>query len=152
MRGSQTSSLDEGQFVSRDELMRAWPAEEGHPFPRVVIKAQEEQINSQPNNKTIFSVHYRATPATKSGMNDDAIVIAVTEKDKYQIVKMLDSEASVVKGELYSDNDFEQDFISLDGFRFLYVRNRVSGSGGITEHDVYTISTTTMFPRFHLQM
>jgi hypothetical protein len=47
----------------------------------------------------------------------------------------------MVNGELYSENDFEQDFISIDGFRFLYVRNRVSGSGGITEHDVYTISS-----------
>jgi hypothetical protein len=65
----------------------------------------------------------------------------VAEKDKYEILKILDSDASVVNGELYSENDFEQDFISIDGVRFLYVRNRVSGSGGITEHDVYTISS-----------
>jgi hypothetical protein len=139
--GSQSPAPDEGQVVTRDELLRALPAEEDHPFPRTVIKAQEAPISCKPNNKAILSVHYRATPTTKSGMNDDAIIISVAEKDKYQVLKILDSDAGMVNGKLYSENDFEQDFISIDGFRFLYVRNRVSGSGGITEHDVYTISS-----------
>jgi hypothetical protein len=139
--GSQNTSFDEGQVVSRDVMMRALPAEEDHPFPRAVINAREEQISCQPNNKTLLSVHYRATPTTKSGMNDDAIVIAAPENNKYQILKILDSDAGIVNGELYSENDFEQDFISINGLRFLYVRNRISGSGGITEHAVYTISS-----------
>ncbi len=73
-------------------MMRALPVEEDHPFPRAVINAREEQISCQPNNKTLLSVHYRATPTTKSGMNDDAIVIAAPENNKYQILKILDSD------------------------------------------------------------
>ena len=31
--------------------------------------------------------------------------------------------------------------ITIEGMHFLYIRTRVSGSGGIVEHDVHTISS-----------
>jgi hypothetical protein len=55
--------------------------------------------------------------------------------------KVLQSETVVVDGSLSSDNDFEEEFITIDGLHFLYIRTRVSGSGGIVEHDVHTISS-----------
>ena len=136
-----TPGLDEDEVVSRDELVRVLPPEKDHLLPRSVIKVQEEEISCRPVSKKILAVHYRATPAMDMSMNDDQIVIAVAEGAKYRILKVLKSDAGVVNGELSSVNDFEQDFISIDGMRFLHIRNRISGSGGIVEHDVYTISS-----------
>jgi hypothetical protein len=56
-------------------------------------------------------------------------------------LRFCQSETVVVDGGLSSDNDFEEEFITIEGMHFLYIRTRVSGSGGIVEHDVYTISS-----------
>jgi hypothetical protein len=78
-------------------------------------------------------------------LNDDRVVIALEKDRKYEILKVLDSEAALVDGLLYSDNDFDQDFIAIGSLRFLYVRDNISGSGGIVTHDVYTISSDDQF-------
>lgn len=74
-------------------------------------------------------------------MKDDRILIEVKQADKFEILKVLQSETGVVGGRLSSDDDFEDEFITVEGLHFLYVRTRVSGSGGIVDNDVYAISS-----------
>jgi hypothetical protein len=65
----------------------------------------------------------------------------VKQADKFEILKVLQSETVVGDGRLSSNGDFEEEFITIEGLHFLYIRTRVSGSGGIVDNDVYTISS-----------
>jgi hypothetical protein len=47
----------------------------------------------------------------------------------------------MVEGKLASDRDFDDEFILIDGKRFLEILTRVAGAGGIVDNDVYTISS-----------
>ena len=132
---------DEGDIVSRAALLQQIPPNTDHPVARNVIAAQEEEISSQPAAKKILVVHYRAQPTAQYSMNDDRIVIALEQNGAYRILKVYESDAAVIDGKLYSEDDFDQDFISVRAQRFLHIRDHVSGSGGITMHDVYTISS-----------
>jgi hypothetical protein len=139
--GSALAIQEEGDVVSRATLLQEIPPNPDHPVPRKVIAAQEEEIGSQSAPKKILAVHYRAKPTAPYGMNDDRIVIALEQNGEYRILKVYDSDAAVIDGKLYSEDDLDQDFISIRGLRLLHIRDHVSGSGGITMHDVYTISS-----------
>jgi hypothetical protein len=65
----------------------------------------------------------------------------VKQADKFEILKVLQSETVVGDGRLYSNDDFEEEFITIEGLHFPYIRTRVSGSGRIVDNDVYTISS-----------
>ena len=132
---------DEGDVVSKAALLEEIPPNADHPVTRKVIAAQEEEISTQPAPKKILAVHYRAKPTAQYSMNDDRIVIALEQNGEYKILKVYESDAAIVDGKLYSEDDFDEDFISIRGLRFLYIRDHVSGSGGITMHDVYTIAS-----------
>ncbi len=110
-------------------------------MPRKLIAAQEGEISCTPGPRKILVAHYRAEPTAQFSMNDDRVLIAAKQDDEFEILKVLESETAIVDGNLYSDSDFEQEFIEINGMHFLYIRTRISGSGGIVEHNVYTISS-----------
>jgi hypothetical protein len=133
--------LEEGDFVAKSELARELPADNDHPLARKLIATEEGEISCEPAPQKILVAHYRAEPTAQFSMKDDLILVAVKQADKFEILKVLQSETGIVDGKLSSDDDFEEEFITIDGMHFLYVRTRVSGSGGAVEHDVYTISS-----------
>jgi len=132
---------EQGDVVSRAALLQEVPPNTDHPIARKVIATQEDEISSQPAAKKIMTVHYRAKPTAQYSMNDDRIVIALEQNGEYRILKVYESDAAVIDGKLYSEDDFDQEFISIRGLRFLHIRDHLSGSGGITMHDVYTIAS-----------
>lgn len=132
---------DEGDVVSKSELAREIPADKDHPLPRKLIATQEGEISCAPTPRKILVAHYRAEPTTRLSMNDDRILIAVRQDDEFKILKILDSDTAIVDGDLYSDRDFEEEFIDIHGMHLLYIRTRISGSGGIVEDSIYTISS-----------
>lgn len=132
-------ALERGQVVSKDQLIAALAPEQDHPLPRVVIKVDEGDLSSASGATHVLVVHYRATPTSKYSFNDDVVAIAFRNGEKYKIAEVLQSDAGLVNGELHSENDYDEEFVSINDLRFLYVRNRISGSGGIVEHNVYTI-------------
>ncbi len=140
-RQEQPVLLEEGDFVAKSELARELPADKGHPLARKLIASEEGEISCEPTPQKILVAHYRAEPTTQFSMRDDRVLIAVKRGDGFEILKVLQSETVVVDGSLSSDNDFEEEFITIKGMHFLYIRTRVSGSGRIVEHDVYTISS-----------
>ncbi|MGC1644615.1 MAG: hypothetical protein WA741_02200 [Candidatus Sulfotelmatobacter sp.] len=133
--------LEEGDLVAKSELPREIPPDENHPLARKLIAADEGEISCEPAPQKILVAHYRAEPTAQFSMKDDLILVAVKQADKFEILKVLQSETAVVDGRLSSDDDFEEEFITVEGMHFLYIRTRVSGSGGIVEHDVYAISS-----------
>jgi hypothetical protein len=133
--------LEVGDFVAKSELPRELPADKDHPLARKLIAAEEGEISCEPTPQKILVARYRAEPTEQFSMRDDRILIAVKRDHGFEILKVLQSETVVVEGSLSSDNDFEEEFITIEGMHFLYIRTRVSGSGGIVEHDVYTISS-----------
>ena len=135
------AAQEEGDIVSRSQLVKDIPADAEHPVRRKVMQAQEEEVSCQPAPKKILAVHYRAQPTAEFSMNDDRIVIAAEQGDQEKILKVLESEADVINNKLYSGDDFEQDFITIRGMRFLYVRQRISGSAGAVMHDAYSLSS-----------
>jgi hypothetical protein len=132
---------DEGDVVSNPELIREIHPDKDHPLPRKLIAVQEGELSCAPAPQKILLAHYRAEPPSRLSLNDDRILIAVKEDDKFEILKVLNSDTVVVDGNLYSDGDFEGEFIDINGMHFLYIQRRVAGSGGIVENDVYTISS-----------
>ncbi len=140
-RQEQPILLEEGDFVAKLELSREIPPDKDHPLARKLIAADEGEISCEPTPQKIFVAHYRAEPTAQFSMRDDRILIAAKQDDGFEILKVLQSETVIVDGSLSSDNDFEEEFITIEGRHFLYIRTRVSGSGGIVEHDVYTISS-----------
>jgi hypothetical protein len=133
--------LEEGDFVAKSELPRELPADNDHPLARKLIAAEEGEISCEPTPRKILVAHYRAEPTAQFSMKDDLILVAVKQADKFEILKVLQSETVIVDGKLVSDDDFEEEFITIDGMHLLYIQTRVSGSGGIVDHDVYTISS-----------
>ena len=133
--------LEEGDLIAKSELPRELPSDKDHPSARKLIAADEGEISCEPVPQKILVAHYRAEPAAQFSMKDDRILIAVKQGDKFEILKVLQSETAVVEGKLSSEDDFEEEFITIGGMHFLYIRTNVSGSGGIVEHDVYTISS-----------
>jgi hypothetical protein len=140
-RQEQPVLLEEGDFISKSKLARGLPADKDHPLARKLIAADEGEISCEPTPQKILVAHYRAEPTAQFSMRDDRILIAVKRADGFEVLKVLQSETAVVDGRLSSDDDFEEEFITIEGMHFLYIRTRVSGSGGIVEHDVYTISS-----------
>lgn len=134
------SVVERGQVVSKDQLIAPLAPEQDHPLSRVVIKVDEDGLSYASGLKDVLVVHYRATPASRYSFNDDVVAIAFRDGENYRIAEVLQSDAGVVDGELDSQNEYEEEFISINNLRFLYVRNRFSGTGGIVEHNVYTIS------------
>jgi len=132
--------VEQGQVVSKDQLIAPLAPDRDHPLPRVVIKIDEDDLSSASGAQKVLVVHCRATPTPKFGLNDDVIAVAFHDDEKYRIAEVLQSDAGVVDGELNSENDYEEEFISINNLRFLYVRDRISGTGGIVEHNIYTIS------------
>lgn len=131
---------ERGQVVSKDQLVAPLAPEQDHPLPRVVIKVDEDDLSSASGAKDVLVVHYRATPTSTYSFNDDVVVIAFRDGENYRIAEVLQSDAGMVNGELDSQNEYDEEFVSINNMRFLYVRNRVSGTGGIVEHNVYTVS------------
>lgn len=127
--------VEDGALVSRADLLATPPADEDHRVPRRVIEEEEAEISSRPRNTRILAVHYRAR--LKLGMSDDRIVIAIPEGKEYRVLKVLDSDAAEVNGQLSSLNDFELQFISIREFRFLYVQDR---QGKTIDDLVYTLA------------
>lgn len=132
---------EEGDVVSKAALLQEVPPNADHPVARTVIATEADELSSEPSPKKILAIHYRATPTAPYSMNDDRVVIALEQNGEYRILKVYESDAAVVDGKLYSEDDYDQDFISIRGLRFLHIRDHLSGSGGITQHDVYTISS-----------
>ena len=132
--------LDEGDLIAKSELPPEIPPDKDHPLARKLIAAEEGEISCEPTPQKILVAHYRAEPTAQFSMKDDRILIAVKQGDKFEILKVLQSETVVVDGRLSSDDDFEEEFITIEGLHFLYIRTRVSGSGGIVDHEVYAIS------------
>ena len=129
-----------GQIVSKDQLIAPLAPEQDHPLPRVVIKVDEDNLSSAAGAKDVLVVHYRAKPTSKYSFHDDVVAIAFRDGENYRVAEVLQSDAGIVNGELDSENEYEEEFISINNMRFLYVRNRVSGSGGVVEHNVYSVS------------
>ncbi len=144
-RQAQPVLLEEGDFVAMSELPREIPPDKDHPLARKLIAADEGEISCKPTPQKILVAHYRAESTAQFSMKDDRILVAVKQADKFEILKVLQSETVIVDGRLSSDDDFEEEFIAIDGMHFLYIRTRVSGSGGIVDHDVYTISSDQKF-------
>jgi len=140
-RQEQPVLPEEGDFVSKSELARKLPVDKDHPLARKLIAAEEGEITCEPTPQKILVAQYRAEPTAQFSLKDDRILIAVKRDDEFEILKVLQSETVIVDGRLSSDNDFEEEFITIEGMHFLYIRTRLSGSGGIVEHDVYTISS-----------
>lgn len=132
---------EESDVVSRSELMQGILPDANHPVPRKIIKVLDNEITCRPEPKKILAIHYRAKPTAEFSLNDDRIVIALEQGGQYKIVKVLEFDAAVVDGKLYSDIDFEEDLITLNGMYFLYIRQHFSGTGGAVLHDVYSISS-----------
>jgi len=139
-RQKQPILLEEGDFVAKSELPREIPPDKDHPLAHKLIAADEE-ISCEPTSQKILVAHYRAEPTAQFSLKDDRILVAVKQADEFEILKVLQSETAIVDGRLSSEDDFEEEFIIIDGMHFLYIRTRVSGSGGIVEHDVYTMSS-----------
>jgi hypothetical protein len=133
--------LEEGDFVTESDLAHELPADEDHPLTRKLIAAVKGEISCEPTPQKILVVHYRAEPTAQFSMKDDRILIAVRRDDGFEILKVLQSDTVVVNGTLSSEDEFEEEFVTIEGTHFLYIRTRVSGSGGMVEHDVYTISS-----------
>ncbi|MFZ0419580.1 MAG: hypothetical protein WAM04_15880 [Candidatus Sulfotelmatobacter sp.] len=140
-RGMEPVVQDEGDAFSTTELARELPPDKDHPLARKLIAAQEGEISCAPAPLKILVAHYRAKPVSWLSMNDDRIVIAAKRADEFKVLKILDSETAIVDGNLNSDLDFEEEFININEMHFLRIRTRISGSGGIVEDDVYTISS-----------
>jgi hypothetical protein len=138
--GTFAAAVERGLVVSRDELIAPLAPEPDHPLPRVVIKVDEDEMSSSSGAKDVVVIHYRAVPTSKYSFNDDVVAIAIREDDRYKLAEVLQSDAGVVAGDLESQNDYEEEFVSVNGLRFLYIRNRISGTGDIVEQDVYRIS------------
>ena len=149
---------EEGDIVSREALVRTIAPSAEHPVAREVVAAEEQEIDSKPEPKKILAIHYRAKPTAPYSLNDDRVVVAVRQGSgiggqgagnpdqgagiKYKVLKVAESETDInEKGQLYSDDEFEPHFISANGVRFFYLKNIISGSGGIVEHEVYSISS-----------
>ncbi len=132
---------NEGDVISRSELACEIPADQEHPLPRKLIAAREGEISGAPKPRKILVAHYRAEPTAQFSMSDDRILIAVKQDDEFEILKVIESDTAIVDGNLYSERDFEEEFIEINGMHFLYIRTNISGSGGMVEHDVYTISS-----------
>jgi hypothetical protein len=140
-RQERSVLLDEGDSFAKSELAGELPADMDHPLARKLVAAEEGEISCEPTPQKILIAHYRAEPTAQFSMRDDRILIAVKRDGKFKILKVLQSETAIVGGSLSSDDDFEEEFITIEGIHFLYLRTRVSGSGGAVEHDVYTISS-----------
>jgi len=140
-RQEQPVLLDEGDLIAKSELPPEIPPDKEHPLARKLIAAEEGEISCEPTPQKVLVAHYRAEPTAQFSMKDDRLLVAVQQADKFLILKVLQSETVVVDGKLSSDDDFEEEFITVAGMHFLYIRTRVSGSGGIVDHDVYTISS-----------
>jgi hypothetical protein len=140
-RQEQPVLLEEGDFVAMSELPREIPPDKDHPVGRKLIAADEGEVSCEPTPQKILVAHYRAEPTAQFSMKDDRILVAVKQADRFEILKVLQSETVIVDGKLSSEDDFEDEFITIKGMHFLYIRIRVSGSGGIVDHDVYTISS-----------
>lgn len=151
-RQEQPVLLEEGDFVSESELARELLADKDHPLARKLIAAEEGEISCEPTPQKIFVAHYRAEPTAQFSLRDDRILIAVKRDDGFEILKVLQSETVVSDGSVSSENDFEEEFITIEGMHFLYIRTRVSGSGGIVENDVYTVSSDRTLSIVPLQM
>jgi hypothetical protein len=132
---------DEGDVVSKSELARDLPTDKDHPLPRKLIALEEGELSSAPALQKMLVAHYRASLAAQFSMNDDRIVIAVKQRDEFENLKIIDSDTAIVDGQLNSERDFEAEFIAINGMHFLHLRTRVSGSGGIVDDEVYTISS-----------
>lgn len=132
---------DEGDVVSKSDLARDLPTDNDHPLPRKLIALEEGELSSAPAPQEMLVAHYRAEPDSQFSMNDDRIVIAARQGDEFKILKILGSETVIVDGNLNSDDDFEAEFIAINRMHFLHLRTRVSGSGGIVDDEVYTISS-----------
>ena len=137
--------LEEGDLVAKSELPRELPPDQDHPSARKLVAADEGEISCEPAPQKILVAHYRAEPTSQFSMKDDRVLIAVKQGDKFEILKVLQSETVVVDGKLSSENDFEEEFITIGPMHFLYIQTHVSGSGGIVDHDVYTISSDQKF-------
>ena len=127
------TSVEEGALVSKADLLAPAPADEDHILPRGVIANEEGELSSRPKNTRILVVHYRA--ATKLGQSDDRIVLATRENGNFRVLRVLNSDATAVNGELSSLDDFDVRFISLRRFRFLYIRE---SQGKVVDDLVYT--------------
>jgi hypothetical protein len=139
---SAALAQNEGDLVSRAELVREIPANKNHPTARKVISVDEGEISCEPTPKRMLVVHHRAEPTAQISMNDDRIDVALEESGKFRILKVLESETVVVDGTFYSDIDFEEEeFVTLGGMHFLYIRTKFAGSGNGASDDVYTISS-----------
>jgi len=140
-RQEQPVLLSEGDLIVKSELPSEIPPDKEHPLARKLIAAEEGEISCEPTPQTILVAHYRAEPTAQFSMKDDRVLVAVKQANKFEIVKVLQSETGIVDGKLSSDDDFDEEFIAIRERHFLYIRNRVSGSGGIVEHAVYAISS-----------
>ena len=138
---SAAFTQDDGDLVSKSELVHEIPADKSHPAPRKVIAAQEGDISCQPTSQTILVVHYRAQSTSQFSMNDDRLVVALKQSDKFRILKVLESDTTIVDDALISETDFDEEFIAVGGMHFLYIRTNFSGSGHGVLDDVYTISS-----------
>src|SRR5208282_2137591 len=114
---------DEGDVVSKSELIREIPPDKDHPLPRKLIAVQEGELSCAPAPQKILFAHYRAEPPSKLTMNDDRIVMAAKQDDKFEILKVLNSDTVVVDGNLYSNGDFEGEFIDINGVHLLYIQS-----------------------------
>ena len=137
----QTVLLNEGDFFSKSALPPEILPDKDHPLARKLIASDEGEISCEPVSQKILVAHYRAEPTAEFSMKDDRVLIAVKQADKFEILKVLQSDTVVADGRLSSINDFEEEFITIEGVRFLYIRTRVSGSGGMVDHNIYTISS-----------
>jgi len=133
-------NVEEGDLATRVKLVREIPPDKDHPILRKVISAEESELSCQPTAKKILAVHYRAKPQSEISMNDDRIVIAVEEDGQFQVLKVEESDVGISNGALYSNYDFEVNFIAVGRERFLEIRTTFSGSGA-SEDDVYSISS-----------
>jgi hypothetical protein len=139
---SAAFAQNEGDLVSRAELVREIPADKTHPTARKVISVDEGEISCKPSPKRVLVVHHRAEPTSQFSLNDDRIDIALEQGGKFRILKVLESETVIVDGILNSDVDFEEvEFVTLGGIHFLYVRTEFAGSGHGASDDVYAISS-----------
>ncbi len=121
--------LEEGDFVSESELARELLADKDHPLARKLIAAEEGEISCEPTPQKIFVAHYRAEPTAQFSLRDDRILIAVKRDDGFGIYA-LQSETVVSDGSVSSENDFEEEFITIEGMHFLYIPHQSVRLGG----------------------
>jgi hypothetical protein len=140
-RQPELQNEDEGDVISMSALAHDLPTDKAHPLPRKLIALEEGELSSAPAPQKILVAHYRVELAAQFSMNDDRIVVAVKRGDEFEILKILDSDTAIIDGKLNSERDFEAEFIAINAMHFLRLRTRVSGSGGIVDEEVYTISS-----------